>query len=371
MEIGARAGRQRQAYSEAGVDVGAAERSVEMLRARLRVSALDLLGGIGGFGAALALPAGYRQPVLVTATDGVGTKTEIARELGRLETIGQDLVAMCADDVVCHGARPTFFLDYVAVGRLEPERVARLVGGIVDACEQIGCELVGGETAEHPGVMDPESFDLAGFCIGLVERERLLDGSACQAGDVVVGLASSGLHSNGFSLVRALLTRHRLSLSEPYGELLERYGHETDGVLLSSTLGDELLTPTRLYSAAVLALREGLAADGLRLGALAHVTGGGLAANLPRGLPPELGITIRLDSWPQPPIFELLAQLGGLDGAEMRATFNCGVGMAAVVEPAALRPALAILEQRGVPSWVIGEVRPAAELGGARYAEAG
>jgi phosphoribosylformylglycinamidine cyclo-ligase len=358
----------RPAYAAAGVDVGAGELAVDMLRAQLSTSQLDLLGGIGAFGAALALPPGYRQPVLVSATDGVGTKTEIARALDKLDTIGQDLVAMCADDVVCHGAKPLFFLDYVAVGRLEPQRVAAIVGGIAEACTQIGCALVGGETAEHPGLMEPDAFDLAGFCVGLVERETLLDGSACAEGDVVLGLASSGLHANGFSLVRALLARHDIDLRRPFGEVLAERGLEGDGAL-PERVGDVLLTPTRLYAADVLALRDELRARGLRLAALQHVTGGGLAGNLPRGVPAGLGVRLNVGSWPVPVIFTLLARLGGLEGAELRATFNCGLGMAVVLEPAAVETAGALLAQREIAAWPIAEIRPRAELGGARYAE--
>lgn len=358
----------QSAYTDAGVNVLAGTRAVDMLRARLRTSEHDVLGGIGGFGAVLELPAGYRRPVLVTATDGVGTKTEICRALDRLDTIGLDLVAMCADDVVCHGARPAFFLDYVALGRLDPARVARLVGGIADGCDQIGCDLVGGETAEHPGLMEPDAFDLAGFCIGLVEREDLIDGGGARAGDVVIGLASSGLHSNGYSLVRALMARHDLGLHEPFDDLLERHGVE-DGDEVGATLGEELLTPTRLYAPSVLELRDALRQRGLRLSGLAHVTGGGLASNLPRAVLPALGIRLTLGSWPVPRIFDLLARLGGLDGAEMRATFNCGVGMAAVVEPAAVDTAVEFLGDRGIAAWPIGELRPADELGPARYIE--
>lgn len=339
-----------------------------MLRARLSTSRLDLLGGIGAFGAALALPAGYDQPVLVSATDGVGTKTEIARALDRLDTIGQDLVAMCADDVVCHGARPTFFLDYVALGRLDPRRVAAIVGGIAEACQQIDCALVGGETAEHPGLMQPDAFDLAGFCVGLVERDLLLDGSSCADGDVVLGLASSGLHANGFSLVRALLGRHGLDLRRPYEEVLAERGLETER-RSTERLGDVLLTPTRLYAPHVLALRDELLARGLRLSAMQHVTGGGLAGNLPRGVPPELGIRLQVGSWPVPVIFELLAVLGGLDEAELRATFNCGLGMAVVVEPAAVEPATRLLARHDLKAWPIAQIRAREELGGARYAE--
>ncbi len=360
----------RAAYAGAGVDVAAGERAVELLRARLAAAGEDLLGGIGGFGAALAIPDGYRRPVLVTATDGVGTKTDIARALDRLETIGRDVVAMCADDIVCHGARPVWFLDYLCVGKVEAERVARLIDGIAEACAEIGCTLVGGETAEHPGLMEADAFDLAGFCIGFVERELLLDGSACRAGDVVIGLASSGAHANGFSLVRALVERHRLGLREPYADVLARYGVPVTAGDEGRTLGEELLTPTRLYAPAVLGLRDELLRRGLRLGAMAHVTGGGLAGNVARGLPAELGIRLQVGSWRVPGVFGLLAALGDIDPAEMRATFNCGLGMTAVVEPTAVDIALAALQQSGIAAWVVGEVRPLAELGGERYREA-
>ncbi|HUG48918.1 MAG TPA: phosphoribosylformylglycinamidine cyclo-ligase [Candidatus Limnocylindria bacterium] len=360
---------ERRAYAAAGVDVTAGEIAVDLLRSRLRASEHDLLGGIGAFGAVLALPAGYRQPVLVSATDGVGTKTEIARALERHDTIGQDLVAMCADDVVCHGAQPTFFLDYVALGRLEPERVAAIVGGIAAACERVGCALVGGETAEHPGVMEPDSFDLAGFCIGLVERELLLDGSACRAGDVVLGLASSGLHANGFSLVRALIARHGLELRRPYSEVLAEHGLEPDEWWSEARLGDALLEPTRLYAPAVLAVRGDLLDRSLRLGAIQHVTGGGLAANLPRGVPAGLGVRLHAGSWPQPVIFALLARLGGLEQAELRATFNCGVGMSLVLEPAAVGRATQLLAARDIEAWPVGEIVALEEPGGPRYVE--
>ncbi len=335
----------RAAYAAAGVDVAAGDRAVELLRARLGVSQHDLLGGIGGFGAVLELPAGMRRPVLVSGTDGVGTKTEIARRLGRLDTIGQDLVAMCADDIVCHGARPTFFLDYLAVGRLDPERVASIVGGVAQACESTGCALVGGETAEHRGLLADDAFDLAGFCIGFVEREALIDGSGAQPGDVVLGLASSGLHANGYSLVRALLDRGLLPLD------------------------DELLTPTRLYAQAVLALLDELRGHGLRLSGLAHVTGGGLSGNLPRAVPATLGVRLDLGSWPVPDIFARIGHAAGMDGAELRATFNCGIGMAAVVEPAAVAVARDVLAGQAIDAWAIGEIRQVEELNG-RYTEA-
>lgn len=335
----------RTAYAEAGVDVEAGDRAVELIRARIGSGPSALLGGIGAFGAAVEIPVGYRQPILVTATDGVGTKTEIALRLGRLDTIGQDLVAMCADDVVCHGAQPAFFLDYIAMGRVDPHRVATLVSGIAAACEEVGCALVGGETAEHPGLMDPDAFDLAGFCIGFVERDEIIDGGAAKDGDVVVGVASSGLHANGYSLVRRLIDT---------------------GVL---TLDEELLTPTRLYSGAVLRLLDQLRGRGLRVGGLAHITGGGLAGNLPRAIGADLGVRVNVGSWPEPRIFRSLARSAGIDGAQMRATFNCGIGFAAVVEPAAADTTIASLRESQIEAWVIGEVRPIAELGGARYVE--
>lgn len=337
----------RSAYAEAGVDVEAGDRAVDLIRARLGSGGSDLLGGIGAFGAAVEIPAGYRQPILVTATDGVGTKTEIAQRLGRFDTIGQDLVAMCADDVVCHGAQPAFFLDYLAMGRVDPERVGTLVAGIALACESVGCALVGGETAEHPGLMDPEAFDLAGFCIGFVERDELIDGRAARAGDVVIGMASSGLHANGYSLVRRLVDTGALALDE------------------------ELLAPTSLYAPAVLRLLADLRGRGLRVGGLAHITGGGLAGNLPRAVGSDLGVRIKVGSWPESQIFGRISQAAGIDGAEMRTTFNCGIGFAAVVEAAAVDTAIASLRESRIDAWVIGEVVPNAELGGPRYLEAG
>jgi phosphoribosylformylglycinamidine cyclo-ligase len=330
----------RSVYAAAGVDVAAGDAFVEEIRQALAARMGDLLGWTG-FGGAVELPAGYARPVLVSATDGVGTKTEICRLLGRYDTIGRDLVAMCADDVVCHGARPLFFLDYLAVGRLDPERAAILVAGVAQACADIVCNLVGGETAEHPGVMAPDQFDMAGFCVGIVERERLIDGSASRVGDPIIGLASSGLHANGYSLVRALLADGRLALS------------------------DALLEPTRLYAAHILALLEAAHAEGWRIGGIAHVTGGGLG-NLVRAVGPagQLGVEIEPRSWPVPAIVALVAERAGMSGTEMRATLNAGVGMALVVEPDAAATALALLERRGIEAWRIGTVRRVEELGG-------
>jgi phosphoribosylformylglycinamidine cyclo-ligase len=362
----------RTAYAASGVDVAAGERAVSLLRERIVAAgagAHDLLGGLGGFGAAMELPAGYARPVLVSATDGVGTKTEIARLLGRRHSIGRDLVAMCADDVVCHGARPLFFLDYVAVGKLDPEAVAELVGGVADGCAEAGCALVGGETAEHPGLMDADAFDLAGFCVGIVEREALIDGSTARSGDVVLGIAASGLHANGYSLVRAALASSGLELDGPLAEVAAQYGVSSVAAA-TGTLGEALLTPTTIYAPHVLALIDALQADGLRLAGVAHVTGGGLPGNLPRAVGPGLGIRVSPATWPVPVIVALMAAVAGLAGAEMRATFNGGIGMAAVVEPRAVDAALELLTARGVDAWIIGEVVPAAVSGPGRYLEA-
>lgn len=349
----------RTAYLAAGVDVEAGDRAVALLRDRIAAvgaAGTDLLGGLGGFGAALELPQGYARPVLVSATDGVGTKTEIARELGRLDTIGRDLVAMCADDVVCHGARPWLFLDYLALGKLHPERVADLVSGIATGCADAGASLVGGETAEHPGVMDPDAFDLAGFCVGIVEHDRLVDGGLTRPGDTVVGIASSGLHANGYSLVRATLARSGARLHDPFE---------------GTTLGDALLTPTTIYAPHVLAIIDELHAQDLRLGGVAHITGGGLPGNLPRGVRHDLGIRVRIGAWPVPPIVARIADLAGLDGPATRATFNAGIGMALMVEPAASTPIIELLAARGLDAWVIGEVIPIDEAGPMRYIEEG
>ena len=338
----------------------------------------EVLSGIGGFGSAVALPAGMREPILVSSTDGVGTKTAIAAALQRFDTIGQDLVAMCADDVVCTGAEPLFFLDYVAVGRLVPEGVAELVASIARGCVLSGCALVGGETAEHPGLMEPDSFDLAGCCVGVAERDELIDGSTVEAGDVIVGLASSGLHANGYSLVRALILQHDLDLTAPYQEVLRRsLGDAPSDVLVAAepehafaTFGEVLLTPTTIYARTVLAVRAGLRARGSDLRAIAHITGGGLPGNVPRVLPAGLGACVDPATWRMPSVMRLLGALGAIEDDELRATFNGGVGMILVVRPDDAAAVIEDLAAHGVQAWRIGEVRPADELGGRRYLEA-
>jgi phosphoribosylformylglycinamidine cyclo-ligase len=335
-----------------------------------------VVGGLGGFGGAFTIPAGYREPVMIGSTDGVGTKSAIAVALRRFDTIGFDLVAMCADDVVCSGAEPIAFLDYVAVGRLDPIGVAELVGSVAAGCRDAGCTLIGGETAEHPGLMAEDAFDLAGSCIGVVEREALIDGSAVRAGDAIIGLRSSGLHANGFSLVRSLVAEWDLDLGRPYQEQVRRSLGDAgrDAIVAAepehglATLGEVLLTPTRIYARGLLGARDRLRAAGYDLRGLAHITGGGLPGNLPRALPAELGARVDPSRWPMPSVMTLLGALGGIENDELRATFNGGIGMTAVVAPEAVPAALEALVAQGLDALVIGEVVPVAKLGG-RYAE--
>jgi phosphoribosylformylglycinamidine cyclo-ligase len=368
----------RSAYRKAGVDVAGGERAVELMRAHVESTRRpEVVGGLGGFGGAFSIPPGYREPLLIASTDGVGTKTAIATAVGRFDTIGIDLVAMCADDVVCTGAEPLAFLDYVAVGQLDPVAVAELVGGVAAGCRDAGCALVGGETAEHPGLLPADAFDLAATCIGVVERSRVIDGSAARAGDVVLGLTASGLHSNGYSLVRSLVAQWGLDLGAPYQARLRRtLGDAPAEAAIAAapheamaTLGEVLLTPTRIYARAVLAAREALVADGADIHGLAHVTGGGLPGNVPRALP--IGLAARLDPtrWATPSVMRLFAALGGLEDDELRATFNGGLGMVMVVPPTAAAAAIAALAVQGIPASVVGEVIEAASVGGARYVE--
>ena len=370
----------RTAYTRSGVDVAAGERAVDLMRASVASTRRpEVLGGLGGFGSALAIPPGFREPVIVSSTDGVGTKTAIATALGRFDTIGVDLVAMCADDVACSGAEPLAFLDYVAVGRLDPLQVAELVAGIAEGCRQAGCALVGGETAEHPGLMAPQDFDLAGFCIGIGERDDLLDGTAAQVGDAIVGLASSGLHANGYSLVRALVAQHELDLHEPYQALLRRALGDalTDELLVDepdhalATLGEVLLTPTRIYAQDLLAIRTALASAGQEVRGIAHITGGGLPGNVPRALPQHLGARLDVGRWRMPSVMRLLGAIGSIEDDELRATFNGGLGMTIVIPAEGADTAVALARDRGVPAWRVGEVVEAASLGGDRYREEG
>jgi phosphoribosylformylglycinamidine cyclo-ligase len=337
----------------------------------------EVVGGLGGFGGAFSIPEGYREPLLIASTDGVGTKTVIAAAVGRFDTIGIDLVAMCADDVVCTGAEPLAFLDYVAVGRLDPVGVAELVGSVAAGCREAGAALVGGETAEHPGILEVDEFDLAGCCIGVVERSRVIDGSAVRAGDVILGLLSSGLHANGYSLVRSLVAQWDLDLAEPYQARLRRtLGDAATDELLEAapqesmaTLGEVLLTPTKVYAKAVLAARSELVRSGRDIHGAAHITGGGLPANVPRALPAEMAARLDPARWTIPSVMRLFGALGGLDDEELRATFNGGLGMVLVVPPSAIPAAIGALGEHGVEAIVVGEVIEADSTDGVRYVE--
>jgi phosphoribosylformylglycinamidine cyclo-ligase len=311
-----------EAYRRAGVDLEAGARAVELIRdLAAGASRPEVAGGVGGFAGLFDIGQGRS---LVAATDGVGTKLEIARLAGRLDTVGIDLVAMCADDVVCTGAEPLFFLDYLAVGRILPERVASIVAGVAEGCRRAGCALLGGETAEHPGTTAEDAFDLAGFCVGVVTDERRLGPDRVREGDVLLGLPSSGLHANGYSLVRAALLR---DAGYELGDELPRLGRP---------LVDELLEPTRIYAPLVLEL----AGDGL-VHAAAHITGGGLPENLPRALPEGARAEVDWGSWAIPPVFELIRDASGASEDDLRATFNLGVGMVLVVPPSAVDEVIA------------------------------
>lgn len=326
-------------YSDAGVDLDAADRSVELISEVVgRTRRPEVLGSIGGFGGLFAFDTSkYREPVLVSGTDGVGTKVDLARRLGRLDTVGIDLVAMVVDDLVVTGAEPLFFNDYISIGKVDPGPVADLVRGIAEGCVQAGCSLVGGETAEHPGLLGPDEFDLAGFGVGVVERERILGPHRVEAGDALVAMASSGLHSNGYSLVRRIVDG--LDLAATHG--------------LDRPLADVLLEPTRIYAKDCLAL-----IDEVDVHALCHVTGGGLPGNLPRILPDGIGAQVDASLWEWPAVFSWLADHGPVAADEMWRTFNCGIGMVAVVAPSDVDGTLALLRDRGVDAWVMGEVVP-------------
>ena len=324
-------------YRDAGVNIDAGNALVERIREVARRTARpEVLGSLGGFGALCEIPAGYRQPVLVSGTDGVGTKLRLAMALGVHDTIGIDLVAMCVNDLVVAGAEPLFFLDYYATGTLDVETAAAVVTGIGRGCELAGCALVGGETAEMPGMYEGGDYDLAGFCVGVVEKSEIIDGSRVREGDVLLGLASSGPHSNGYSLIRKILEVSGADLGQPLGD---------------TSLGAALLAPTTIYVRDLLRLKREL-----DIKALSHITGGGLLENLPRVLPPGLGARIDTDSWEWPSIFRWLQSQAGVQTREMYRTFNCGVGMVVCVAPEDERRALDCLAQAGQTAWRIGDI---------------
>jgi phosphoribosylformylglycinamidine cyclo-ligase len=372
MPSGMRAPARREAYRAAGVDVDAGERAVALMRTAVASTRRpEVVGGLGGFAGAIEIPAGYRRPLLVASTDGVGTKTALARAGGGLGGLGIDLVAMCADDVVCTGAEPLFLLDYVAVGRLVPEEIAEVVAGVAAGCRSAGCALLGGETAEHPGTMASTDLDLAATCVGVVERDEAIDGSAVRAGDLLVGLEASGLHSNGFSLVRRLVAGAGLDLDGPYEDLLaaRSAGAAPEAVHANASLRAVLLTPTRIYARAILAIRAAVRATGADVHGIAHVTGGGLPGAVPRIVPDGLAARIDPTAWPMPSVMRLLGGIGGLDDAEIRATFNGGLGMVLAIPPDAVRAAIAAATEAGIGACVAGEIVAAADVGGARYVE--
>lgn len=334
-------GRPPLSYRDAGVDIDAGEALVRRIRdAARRTRRPEVLSDLGGFGALCGIPAGYREPVLVSAADGVGTKLKLAAAMNRHDTVGIDLVAMCVNDLIVCGAEPLFFLDYYAAGRLDVETAAEVVAGIGAGCETAGCALVGGETAEMPGMYRDGDYDLAGFAVGVVERSRIIDRSRVAPGDALIGLASSGPHSNGYSLIRRIIEREGASLDAPFGD---------------GTLGGTLLAPTRIY---VEALRA-LAAEAEPT-AVAHITGGGIVGNLPRSLPENSQAVLRAGSWPRPPVFAWLQERGGVSDAEMLRTFNCGLGMIVAVPAARAANALEALNRDGERAFPVGAVRAGA-----------
>jgi phosphoribosylformylglycinamidine cyclo-ligase len=332
-------------YEAAGVSIEAGDKAVELMKVWIeKARRPEVLGGIGGFAGLFDASAlkSYERPILATSTDGVGTKVAIAQALDKHDTIGFDLVGMVVDDLVVCGAEPLFMTDYIATGKVVPERVAAIVGGIAEACVAAGCALSGGETAEHPGLLAPDEYDVAGAATGVVDAANLLGANLVRPGDVVIAMASSGLHSNGYSLVRhVLLDQAGRSLTE----------HVED---LGRTLGEELLEPTRIYAKACLDL-----ARRTRTHAMSHITGGGLAANLERVLPPEVTVTLDRSTWALPPIFSLVAGTGNIERADLEQTLNCGVGMVALTAADDADAAIALLAEHDVEAWVAGAVSAA------------
>jgi phosphoribosylformylglycinamidine cyclo-ligase len=334
-------------YRDAGVDIDAGDQLVENIKPfAKRTMRPEVLAGIGGFGALIELPKRYQHPVLVSGTDGVGTKLKLAFALNRHDTIGIDLVAMSVNDILVQGAEPLFFLDYYVCERLDVQVATEVVRGIAAGCEDAGCALIGGETAEHPGAFTPNEYDLAGFAVGVVEKANAIDGTKLKSGDVLLGLASSGLHSNGFSLVRKVIEKTGADLSAP----LSRFAGGGSG---SQSLGDALLAPTRIYVRAVLALMAEV-----EIKAMAHITGGGLTENTHRMFGEHLQAELDPSAWVPLPVFQWLAQAGGISPFEMRRTFNCGIGFVIAVTKEDAPRALELLEEKGEKVTVIGQVVP-------------
>jgi phosphoribosylformylglycinamidine cyclo-ligase len=326
-------------YRDAGVDIDAGDNLVENIKPfAKRTLRPGVLAGIGGFGALFKVPRGYKEPVLVSGTDGVGTKLKLAFELKRHDTVGIDLVAMSVNDILTLGAEPLFFLDYYACGKLDVKSATQVVKGIASGCEQAGCALIGGETAEMPGMYPAGEYDLAGFAVGVVEQSKIIDGKRIKPGDVVLGLASNGAHSNGYSLIRKIIATRRVNLNAKLAGT-------------NKALKDLILAPTRIYVKPVLALAKKVPLKGL-----AHITGGGLVENIPRMLAAGLSARIDKTAWPMPPLFTWLQQQGNVAHAEMHRVFNCGIGMVIVVDVKHAAKAQALLTRAGERVWRIGEV---------------
>ena len=328
-------------YKDAGVDIDAGEALVSRIKSVAKATSRpEVMGGLGGFGALCRIPAGYKSPLLVSGTDGVGTKLKLALQLNRHETIGQDLVAMCVNDLLVCGAEPLFFLDYYATGKLDVDTAATVISGIGDGCQLANCALIGGETAEMPGMYQDEDYDLAGFCVGVVEESEVITGDNVQQGDVLIALASSGAHSNGYSLIRKVIEVTGTDVaSEKLGEC---------------SLADALMAPTRIYVKSVNALQKSLGNTNIH--AMAHITGGGLTENLPRVLPENLAAQIDTSSWTLPEVFQWLQKGGNIETLEMYRTFNCGVGFILVIPADKAEQAMSELSASGETVWKIGEI---------------
>ncbi|SEA90117.1 phosphoribosylformylglycinamidine cyclo-ligase [Thalassobacillus cyri] len=327
-------------YKQAGVDVEAGYQSVEQMKKHVtRTLRPEVVGSLGAFAGIFDISKfDYEHPVLVTGTDGVGTKLKLAFEMGKHDTIGQDAVAMCVNDIVAQGADPLFFLDYIACGKNSPDQIEQIVKGIADGCEQSGCALIGGETAEMPGMYDPQEYDLAGFVVGIAEKSELITGEDVRAGDAIIGLSSSGVHSNGFSLVRKIIAEYNLDLQKAIPEL-------------SGSLGEVLLTPTRLYARQVKTMKQHAEIKGI-----AHITGGGFYENIPRALPDGFGVEIDRAAWKQPEVFPFLQEKGNLSDDEMYGVFNMGIGMIVIVSEAVREEVMERLEESGETAHHIGMV---------------
>ena len=327
-------------YKDAGVDINAGNELVERIKPHVkRTTRPEVIGGLGGFGALCAIPGKYKEPILVSGTDGVGTKLRLAIDLKKHDTIGIDLVAMCVNDLVVQGAEPLFFLDYIACGKNYPEKIAEIVKGVAEGCKQSGCALIGGETAEHPGLMPEDDYDLAGFAVGVVDKKDLVTGEDIKPGDKLIGIASSGVHSNGFSLVRKVFDMTEESLNKYYDEL-------------GTTLGEALLAPTIIYVKALNSIKDA----GVKIHGCSHITGGGFYENIPRMLPENVKAVVKKDSYEIPPIFKLLQKTGDIAEEMMYNTYNMGIGMLLAVDEADVDKTMEAITKAGEKCFVVGEV---------------